>query len=537
MAAMGTLEQMEARVQTTRDTSTCSAAQIKALPCQQGDASPNVERLGSQIQLPEVETSLAAHKHQQLRRWHNTFFRTSEDILHRIHAVMPMRDAARASCVSPCFLRSWRSYPELILTIDSLGLKISAFNKDAVTRNFVDRVDHIMQNHSGMGVKTFKLRTYPCSNLHTGYVDRWLQVAITPGIKEFELSMYKRGDIKYGFPCSFLSSERIRSIQKFWLGGCSFHSAAQVGCMSNLTNLKLCSVQITGEELYGFLSNSRALKQFYLSGCGDIICLKIPSLLQQLSSLDVLSCSKLETIDSIAPNLSTFFYAGHPIHISLGDALQVRDVTICRDNSSGALYYARTKLPSVAPNLHALMLSTSDEKVNTPTACGKFLQLKYLQIEVSASKFSQDYDFGSLVSFLDASPTLETFILRIAVPTIRSDSIVEDSDGDSSQPPSPSECYHENLKTVMITGFCSAKSMIKLTIQIIEKTKALECLTLDTTRGHDMRSAKVDRCFRLSKEALVEAEKARVAIRRHVEGRVPSSVKLKVIEPCSKCVY
>jgi hypothetical protein len=79
--------------------------------------------------------------------------------------------------------------------------------------------------------------------------------------------------------------------------------------------------------------------------------------------------------------------------------------------------------------------------------------------------------------------------------------------------------------------------MIDLTICIIEKTKALECLTLDTTRGHDRRFVKVDKCLRLNKEALVEAEKARIAIQRYVEGRVPPTVNLKVIEPCSKCIY
>ena len=78
--------------------------------------------------------------------------------------------------------------------------------------------------------------------------------------------------------------------------------------------------------------------------------------------------------------------------------------------------------------------------------------------------------------------------------------------------------------------------MIELTICIIEKTKTLEYLTLDTTRGHDRRYAKIDKCLRLNKEALVEARKARIAIQRYVEGRVPPSVNLNVIEPCSKCV-
>lgn len=127
--------------------------------------------------------------------------------------------------------------------------------------------------------------------------------------------------------------------------------------------------------------------------------------------------------------------------------------------------------------------------------------------------------------------------MQIWMPTIRHDSIVQDPDGYSSHPRHLSECNHDNLKNVMITGFCSAKSMIELTTRILQKTKSLECLTLDTTRGHDKRFANIDRCWPLSEEALVEAEKARIAIERYIDGRVPPSVNVKVIEPCSKCTY
>uniref|UniRef100_K3ZI88 At1g61320/AtMIF1 LRR domain-containing protein n=1 Tax=Setaria italica TaxID=4555 RepID=K3ZI88_SETIT len=484
---MGVLEEMDAmsakgqpQCPVTGDGSTCLAAQIKASPCQQGDDSDYAEIRGSQVQLPE-------------------------DILRHIHTFMQMQDVAQAACVYRSFLRSWSCYPKLMLSVDSLRIKEDASRKDEISREFISRVDHILQNHSGMGVKMFSLHTYPCSDLHPSYVDRWLQIAITPGIENFELTMFGRRDIKYNFPCSVLSSERRSSIQSFLLG------------------------------------------QFYLSNCRDIICLKIPYLLKQLNILHVFCCLKLEMIESNAPKLSIFYYAGDPICTSVGDALHVRRVDFRHDHSPGALYYARTKLPLIVPNVRTLVLSTRAEVSlilpkhfitgNTPMASCKFLQLKYLEIVLCALIFPSDYDFYSLVSFLDASPALETFVLRIAMPTIRPDSIIEDSGGDFSRPRCLSEQCHGRLKNVMITGFCSAKSMIELTIHIIGKTMSLVSLTLDTTRGHDRRCSRSDKCLQLSKDALVEAEKARVAIQRYVEGRVPSSVNQKVIEPCSKCIY
>ena len=286
----------------------------------------------------------------------------AQDILHRIHALMPIRDAAQAACVSRAFLRSWRYYPRLMLSVDSLGVNEYGSKYDELTRDFISRVDHIMQNHSGMGVQEFRLQNYPCSTMDPSTVDRWVQVAIAPGIKEFDLSLFELSDIKYRFPCSLLSGERGSSIQSLMLAECSLGSLAQVGFMSSLTNLDLHSVDVTGEELFCFLSNSYALEKISLSNCGNIICLKIPCQLQKLNFLGVLDCQMLEMIDSNAPNLSTFSCSGrHQIHISLGHASQVRKIRFHCDYLSNALYYAITKLPLIAPNLQILYLATSDE--------------------------------------------------------------------------------------------------------------------------------------------------------------------------------
>ena len=45
------------------------------------------------------------------------------------------------------------------------------------------------------------------------------------------------------------------------------------------------------------------------------------------------------------------------------------------------------------------------------------------------------------------------------------------------------EYRHEKLKTVKISGFCSARSMIELTYHILENAPSLKRLTLDTTDG------------------------------------------------------
>jgi len=62
----------------------------------------------------------------------------------------------------------------------------------------VNTIDHILKNHSGIGLETFKLA---CASIDAHYLDSWLQTAVTPGIEELSLRPYK----KYSFPCSVLS--------------------------------------------------------------------------------------------------------------------------------------------------------------------------------------------------------------------------------------------------------------------------------------------------------------------------------------------
>ena len=53
------------------------------------------------------------------------------------------------------------------------------------------------------------------------------------------------------------------------------------------------------------------------------------------------------------------------------------------------------------------------QMVNACTIPSKFLHLKYLHIALSGINIFPSYDYFSLVSFLDAAPSLETFILDV----------------------------------------------------------------------------------------------------------------------------
>ncbi|KAL6601216.1 hypothetical protein ACP70R_044436 [Stipagrostis hirtigluma subsp. patula] len=447
-----------------------------------------------------------------------------EDILHRIHSLLPLRDAARAACVSHAFLNSWRCRPNLYFSMEALGLKGILYGNDQIARGFTRNVDQILKKHPGTGLKTFGLAMNDCSTVKSCHIDSWLQFALTSGTEELNLAFASSGMAPmYNFPCSLLSGDSGNSIRCLRLSFCAFRLTARL-CLRNLKRLHLYWVNITGDELGCLLCNSFALEQLELIYCMEIICLKIPRLLLRLSYLKVFSLASLQVIESEAPNLSSFVFANfnhRHIQLSLGEALQVKKLDM---SCSCAIYYAREDLPTMVPNLETLCIDSHYETVNTAMVPSKLRHLKYLDIRLPGPKpeYRPDYDYFSLVSFLDASPSLETFILRIHVPEVR----VEHGlfSGDPSHLLQMPGHHHDNLKRVTIAGFYPAKSLLELACYVLQCTTSLECLTLGTSYcscwRHDSDPGK---CFLL-------------AIRTYFKGKVPSTARLDVQGPCSGVV-
>uniref|UniRef100_A0A0E0N8L8 At1g61320/AtMIF1 LRR domain-containing protein n=1 Tax=Oryza rufipogon TaxID=4529 RepID=A0A0E0N8L8_ORYRU len=241
-----------------------------------------------------------------------------EDIWRHIHSLMPMSAAARAACLSHSFLNSWRFHPNLSLNFKTLCPRTSR-------GNFKCKIDSILRNHLGTA-KILKLNvadedsTYP-------YIDRWLEVAVTPGIEELTLTLHK----KYIFACSLLSDGVRDSIRCLQLTFCAFHPMAELGPLRSLTKLHLCGVHITGDELESLLLNSLVLEQLRLNVCNKISFLKIPCVLQHLSCLSVMACRRMQVIVCEAPNLSSISLSGG-IKFSLGETLTMKVLSMIRPN-------------------------------------------------------------------------------------------------------------------------------------------------------------------------------------------------------------
>jgi len=291
--------------------------------------------------------------------WHIPMFNLRpahvvQDIWRHIHSLLPLRDAARAACLSHSFLRSWRCHPNLTLNMHVLGS-----NANVPRENSSCIIDNILRKHSGSHIKILKLQLYGIYDSYQ-YLDSWLQVAVTPGIEELTIEpCHSRVKMKQNVPCKVLSYGVRNSIRCLQLSFCAFHPTADLGLLRNLTSLCLESVHILDDEFECFLSNSPALERLDVNNCSEIMCMRIPCVLLQLHCLKVSSCLNLRVLESKARNLSSFILnSGCNVKVSLGETLQMKSLGMRRSN---LICYARAEFPSNLPKLESLCISSDSE--------------------------------------------------------------------------------------------------------------------------------------------------------------------------------
>ena len=85
--------------------------------------------------------------------------------------------------------------------------------------------------------------------------------------------------------------------------------------------------------------------------------------------------------------------------------------------------------------------------------------------------------------------------------------------------------------------FRSARCIVELTCHILENAESLQWLTLSTLHDGEITCSygKKRKCLPMSRDMITEAHRALLVVERYIVENVPHSVKLKVVEPCSRC--
>ena len=287
-----------------------------------------------------------------------------QEILHSIVSRLPIREAVRTSILSNHWKRVWCYRTKLKLSFRSLVYKKrSGIPRFFISEQvFVQRVDAVLKQHSGIGVEKMEVQFSPLNNDHAEHIDRWVQFAVASKTKQLTFDFEAQNPTKesYSFPFQFFNAANGSHLQSLKLGSVSLKHPSNIKFLLNLKKLELADVNIDNENLELMLSACNVLEFFGISGCKMLTSLHTPRHSNHLKGLKVSLCPLLQSIE-LNPGLITLEYEGSLI--PLGPPSTLRNICIKSLDIHSSIAYIFTELASTLPCLDKLTLKCPELKV------------------------------------------------------------------------------------------------------------------------------------------------------------------------------
>ncbi|CAL5060187.1 unnamed protein product [Urochloa decumbens] len=400
------------------------------------------------------------------------------DILHSIVSRLPIREAVRTSMLSNHWNRIWCSRPNLKFSFRSLVYKKgSGLSRSSISEHvFIQRVDAVLKQHSGIGVDKMKIKFSPLHNEHAEHIDRWVQFAIASKTRKliFDFEGQYPTDEPYSFPFQLFNAANGSHLQSMRLGSVSLKEPSNINVFINLKKLELVNVDVTDDELKLMLFNCNVLEFFGISCCRMLTSLHTPRRLNHLKCLKVRHCPLLQVIE-LNFGLETLEYEGTLIPLEPPSTL--RNLCIKSLDIPSCIGYIFTELPSTLPHLEKLTLRCPELKRATlPSTPIKFLYLRHLRLELNfVSLRKRKTDVFDLACFLEDSPFMERLEVHMWM-DYKPERYRKSHGGLRSLLP----CHpHSHLKLVDITGFYGQKDQLELALHVLRVSTALEAMKID----------------------------------------------------------
>ncbi|TVU12166.1 hypothetical protein EJB05_45796 [Eragrostis curvula] len=329
------------------------------------------------------------------------------------------------------------------------------------TKEFIQNVDAVLQEHNGEFVEDFELKFELTDELVT-HLDKWVRFAAASQAKNLAFDLvpaefHGRSD-RYLIPNELLDGGRAHRLQNIQLGFVSIKLPSQFSGFPNLRKLDLHFVDITANDLENMLSSCSNLEWLSVVRCHVDDELKVDLPLSRLQYLCVAHC-RITRIKLIAVKLETFVVGGSLYPFDLTQSLDLKDAHFYVYDSL-TLDYALVTLPIALPNASAVR------------KCLQVSRLKCLQLELFVT-YEDAGNILPLASYLRAAPLMEKFEIHFSVCS------VAHSDLDPEPLKSLPRCLYNYLKTLYITGFTACTGQLEFLLHAVENAPMLEVLTLD----------------------------------------------------------
>ncbi|WVZ73981.1 hypothetical protein U9M48_022222 [Paspalum notatum var. saurae] len=398
------------------------------------------------------------------------------DILQSIVSRLPIRQAVRTSILSKHWKCVWCYRTNLEFSFKSLVLKKgSRIPRSHISEYvFIQRVNSVLMQHSGIGVEKLKVEFSPLHDEHSEHIDRWVQFAISSKTKQLIFDFEYQCPTKepYGFPFQLFDASSGSHLEYMKLGSISLKHPTNISVLLNLKKLELENVNTTDLELKQMLFNCSVLEFIGVSCCKMLTCVETPRLLKHFKHLHVSHCPLLQGI-VLHFGLVTLEYEG-PL-MPLAPPSTLRNLSIKSSDISSALAYMFTELPSTLSGLETLTLKSEElKRANLPNTPLRFVYLKHVILELNFVSLGVRADVLDLACLLEAAPIME----NLEVHMLMDDRLgrYRKFQGELRSLPSHP---HSHLMMVNITGFFGQKAQVELALHILRNSAILKAMKID----------------------------------------------------------
>uniref|UniRef100_A0A2P2LVS2 Uncharacterized protein n=1 Tax=Rhizophora mucronata TaxID=61149 RepID=A0A2P2LVS2_RHIMU len=258
-------------------------------------------------------------------------------VIHNIMSLLSAKEVVQTSVLSKTWYRLRESHP--ILEFDQsyfVGQDLASIRPKHFSHtqreqfsesigNFTKFVEDSLQRFSKLNfrLKKFRLSISLIGSELCSTVDKWIELAIGCGVREFILHVKTDEDGNYTVPETVLSAKCISNLD---ICGCSWmHPFARYNIqLQFLENLSLDHVHVNEEMIQKLTKECPLLENLSLLNCWG---LKRFDLSKLIKLKDIcLVVKDLESIKIVAPSLQTFI-----LHTGIGTELCMIDMVECKN--------------------------------------------------------------------------------------------------------------------------------------------------------------------------------------------------------------
>ncbi|KAF7070431.1 hypothetical protein CFC21_075955 [Triticum aestivum] len=293
------------------------------------------------------------------------------DILCSILSQLPIKEAVRTSILSEQWKCLWHHHPNLVFTLSSMlpiprTLPLTPNDDELRKHEFTQRVDAVLQQHSGVGVENVQFRA-PFEDDQRDQINRWVNFAIASKAKQLIFD--------------FLTASPMRPPYNFDLRLLDDSNSLHLRCKTLFRFSQ--GTNITDDDLQLLVSSCCVLELLGIASCRMLTRVQLSHPSNPLKHLHVHDCRLLQAME-LNFGLVELEYSGPSILLSPPGTLLLKNMCIELNDMCPSLEYIFTKLDNNVPRLEMLTLHcTESKRASLPGKLHKFSYLKHLRLELT----------------------------------------------------------------------------------------------------------------------------------------------------------